>query len=37
LPGHAFALHDRKGLRSLGEGLRSGETKDLGDVTIGNE
>ena len=37
LPGYEFALSDGKGDRPLGEGLRSGETKDLGDVTIGDE
>jgi RNA polymerase sigma factor (sigma-70 family) len=37
LPEQEFTLYDEKGERRLGEGLRSGETKDLGDVTIGNE
>jgi RNA polymerase sigma factor (sigma-70 family) len=37
LPEHEFILHEGKGERPLGEGLRSGETKDLGDVTIGND
>jgi hypothetical protein len=39
LPGYEFALYDEKGgsLLPLGEGLASGQTKDLGDVRIGNE
>lgn len=37
LPGHQFALNDGMGYRPLGETLHSGETKDLGDVTIGKE
>ena len=35
LPGYEFALYDGKGSLPLGEGLRSGQTKDLGDVKIG--
>ncbi len=37
LPGYEFALSDGKGYRPLGEGLRWGETKDLGDVKFGDE
>jgi len=38
LPGYEFGLYDGKGgYLPLGEGLGSGQTKDLGDVTIGNE
>lgn len=38
LPQQEFILLDGNGgERPLGEGLRSGETKDLGDVTIGSE
>jgi RNA polymerase sigma factor (sigma-70 family) len=36
LPGYEFSLYDGKGILPLGEGLRSGETKDLGDVKIGD-
>ena len=37
LPEHEYTLYDWKGGRRLGEGLRSEETKDLGDVTIESE
>jgi len=37
LPEYEFALYDGKGYLPLGEGLRWGQTKDLGDVTMGNE
>jgi hypothetical protein len=38
LPQQEFILFaGKEGERPLGEGLRSGETKDLGDVTIGSE
>ena len=37
LPGYLFALSHAQRDRPIGEGLRSGETKDLGDVTFGNE
>jgi hypothetical protein len=37
LPEHEYTLYDGKGERRLGEKLRSEETKDLGDVTIGSE
>jgi protocatechuate 3,4-dioxygenase beta subunit len=38
LPGYEFALDaGNGGYLPLGEGLRSGQTKDLGDVTIGDE
>ena len=34
LPGYEFAVSDGKGYLPLGEGHRSGEAKELGDVTI---
>jgi RNA polymerase sigma factor (sigma-70 family) len=37
LPGYEFILYDGKGIVPLGKGLSSGETKDLGDVKIGDE
>jgi hypothetical protein len=37
LPGYEFAMYDGKGYRPLGEALRTGQTKDLGDMTIGND
>ncbi len=36
LPEYEYTLYDGKDERRLGEGLGSGETKDLGDVTIGS-
>ncbi len=37
LPDYQFSLYDGKSLLSLGEGLRWGETKALGDVKTGSE
>jgi hypothetical protein len=34
LPGYEFILEDSKGELPLGDGLRSGQTKDLGDVKL---
>jgi RNA polymerase sigma factor (sigma-70 family) len=34
LPGYAFRLYDGKGELDLGSALRSGQTKDLGDVEL---
>ena len=34
LPGYEFILEDGKGELSVGDGLRSGQAKDLGDVQI---
>ena len=37
LPDYEFSLYDGKSVLPLGEGLRWGETKDLGDVKTGSE
>jgi len=37
LPGFKFALADGKGVLILSDELRSGQTKDIGDVKIGDE
>jgi RNA polymerase sigma factor (sigma-70 family) len=37
LPGYKFALSDGKGSLVFGDGLRSSQTKNLGDVKIGDE
>jgi RNA polymerase sigma factor (sigma-70 family) len=37
LPGYSFELYDRRGTFRFGDGLRSGETKDLGDVRLRGE
>lgn len=34
LPGRQYRLSDRAGYQAFGDGLRSGETKDLGDVRM---
>jgi RNA polymerase sigma factor (sigma-70 family) len=34
LPGYQYELYDREGNFNFGDGLRSGETKDLGDVPL---
>src|SRR5262249_14402423 len=34
LPGYQYHLYDRRGILEFGDGLRPGETKDLGNVQL---